>query len=76
MNPRDRLQVVINHKLCHNCLLPFHNTDNCGARSVCGVSGCGQKHTMYIQYGYDMPSSNVKVSNAGVFLLIRQLTCP
>ena len=48
MKPLDRRNVVINHKLCHNCLLASHGTDSCGKKSVCAVSGCGRKHTMYI----------------------------
>ena len=48
MNPRERLQNVIRFNLCHNCLLPTHETINCDKRSVCSVQGCGKKHTMYI----------------------------
>ncbi|KAJ8019307.1 hypothetical protein HOLleu_42169 [Holothuria leucospilota] len=70
MSPRERLDVVINHKLCHNCLLSSHKTDDCGKRSVCSVPGCGKKHTKYIHLNDNVAnvsssdtSNNVQVSN-------------
>ncbi|KAJ8043465.1 hypothetical protein HOLleu_10558 [Holothuria leucospilota] len=66
MSPRERLDVVINHKLCHNCLLSSHRTDDCGKRSVCSVPGCGKKHTKYIHLN-DNTSNNVQVSNASFY---------
>ncbi|XP_038071202.1 uncharacterized protein LOC119740069 [Patiria miniata] len=62
MIPRERLNIVTVHKLCHNCLLASHTTDNCGKRSVCGVKGCGRKHTMYIHCP-DIAPPETKVSN-------------
>ena len=70
MSPRVRLNVVTVHKLCHNCLLASHSTDNCGKRSVCGVQGCGRKHTMYIHCpdtAPDIASPESKVSNASFY---------
>ena len=46
LRPRDRLALVNEHKLCHNCLLASHSTANCGKQSVCKV--CKSKHTMWI----------------------------
>jgi hypothetical protein len=65
MQPPGRLQVVVNYKLCHNCLLSSHQTENCGKRSVCSVQGCGKKHTKFIHC--DTPPGNVTVSNASFF---------
>ena len=69
LSPSERLNVVISHKLCHNCLLASHRTSDCGKRSVCGVPGCGKKHTKYIHC--DDNASNTtpvfQVSNASVF---------
>ena len=48
MRPYDRLLYVIDHALCHNCLLPTHETAFCGKKSVCSVPGCGLKHSKYI----------------------------
>ena len=42
LSPSESLNVVISHKLCHNCLLASHRTSDCGKRSVCGVPGCGK----------------------------------
>ncbi|PIK39445.1 hypothetical protein BSL78_23710 [Apostichopus japonicus] len=64
--PRERLTVVIKHKLCHNCLRASHNTSDCGKRSVCSVRGCGRKHTMYIHCDDNTVNSSpdIEVSNA------------
>ncbi|KAJ8050527.1 hypothetical protein HOLleu_03761 [Holothuria leucospilota] len=74
MSPRERLDVVINHKLCHNCLLSSHKTDDCGKRSVCSVPGCGKKHTKNIHLNDNVAnvsssdtSNNVQVSNASFY---------
>ena len=48
MKPYDRLMYVINKKLCHNCLLPNHDTHLCGKKSICSVPDCGMKHTKFI----------------------------
>ncbi|XP_071848513.1 uncharacterized protein [Apostichopus japonicus] len=66
LRPRERLTVVIKHKLCHNCLRASHNTNDCGKRSVCSVRGCGRKHTMYIHCDDNTVNSSpdIEVSNA------------
>ena len=48
LSVRDRIALVDRYALCHNCLLPTHNTASCGKKSVCSVQNCGQKHTMYL----------------------------
>ena len=48
MKPHARLQFVLDHKLCHNCLLSSHETSYCGKKSVCSVPNCGMKHSKYI----------------------------
>ena len=48
MRPYDRLIYVINEKLCHNCLLPNHETRLCGKKSICSVPDCGMKHSKFI----------------------------
>ncbi|XP_022104751.1 uncharacterized protein LOC110986831 [Acanthaster planci] len=66
MSPRQRLNIVVAHKLCHNCLLASHSTNDCGKRSICGVQGCGKKHTMYIHCPDTAPPES-KVSNASFY---------
>ena len=56
-SPQERLKIVNDHKLCHNCLLGSHDTQFCGKRSVCLVKDCGKKHTMYLHI--DEPSNTV-----------------
>ena len=48
MSPRERLALVEQHRLCHNCLLGSHDTRSCGKKSVCLVENCGKKHTVYL----------------------------
>ena len=48
MKPRERLELVVCNKLCHNCLMSNHVTVNCRKPSVCSVPGCGEKHTKFI----------------------------
>jgi len=48
MKPTERLQIVVNHKLCENCLLHNHVANDCRKPSVCSVEGCGLKHTKFI----------------------------
>jgi len=47
-SPRDRLKIVSNNKLCHNCLRGNHSTGNCQKNSVCSVAGCGEKHSKFV----------------------------
>ena len=48
MKPSDRLKLVNEKHLCHNCLLDNHATTNCRKTSVCSVPNCGAKHTKFI----------------------------
>ena len=48
LKPPQRLQAVHEHKLCENCFLSNHTTANCRRDTVCGVEGCGQKHSKFI----------------------------
>ena len=48
MKPSERLDVVNNHVLCHNCFMRSHTTEICGKKSRCSVPGCGAKHSMFI----------------------------
>ena len=65
----ERLNLVEQHKLCHNCLLPTHATASCGKKSVCFVEGCGQKHTMYLHVDAIEQSAGATVaaSNCSTF---------
>ena len=49
----NRLDIVLRYNLCHNCLLPTHQTSDCEKQLVCSVNGCGKKHTMYIHINED-----------------------
>ena len=48
LKPSERLDVVNNHALCHNCFVKSHTTEICGKKSRCSVPECGEKHSMYI----------------------------
>jgi hypothetical protein len=48
MKPIERLGIVESKKLCKNCLLANHSTEECRKPSVCTVPQCGQKHTRFI----------------------------
>ena len=74
LKPMERLQLVIRHKLCENCLLSNHSTANCRKMSVCSVPGCGERHTKFIHVSNREPggatstgsNSNVRLLNANV----------
>ena len=58
LKPSERLDVVNDHALCHNCFVRSHTTDICGKKSRCSVPECGEKHSMYIHVdGPKMSSS-------------------
>ena len=66
-----RLDVVKQHNLCENCLLPGHDASRCRKTSVCSVEGCGKKHTKFIHVDEVVGSKNhedtqVKVSSNNV----------
>jgi hypothetical protein len=58
MKPLERLKLVNDNRLCHNCLLDNHVTANCRKPSVCSVPNCGAKHTKFIHID---SNSNVAV---------------
>ena len=57
LRPSDRLDLVRRHKLCENCLMDNHTTEQCRKPSVCTVPGCGLKHTKFIHVD---PPANVR----------------
>ena len=62
--PPERLKVVVDNNLCHNCLRSSHKTEFCGKKSICAVDGCGQKHTMWIHCNTsDNVSGNASASD-------------
>ena len=64
MKPRDRYSLVQSRKLCHNCLLSNHATQNCRKPSVCSVPGCGEKHTKFIHLSpEDQPKQELDNKN-------------
>ena len=65
MTPKQRLDLVNQHKLCHNCLLASHEVKYCGKRSVCSIEGCGRKHTRFIHI--DVEQNNDNSSNVSNF---------
>ena len=60
MRIADRLQVVSENKLCHNCLMSNHITDECKNLYVCTISGCGKKHSKFLHM-FNPPVQNVKM---------------
>ena len=64
LTPPERLTVVVDNNLCHNCLRSSHKTEFCGKKSICAVDGCGQKHTMWIHCNTsDNVSGNASASD-------------
>ena len=70
----ERLKLVEQHKLCHNCLLPTHTTASCGKKSVCFVEGCGQRHTMYLHVDAADKSAGTTVAASNCFTFTNK-TC-
>ena len=74
MKPHDRLSLVVQHKLCKNCLLDNHSTANCRKNSVCSVPGCGRRHTKFIHVNHQsdesdndsQPEQSIRLVNATV----------
>lgn len=64
--PKERLQVVIDNRLCFNCLLAGHFTRECRKQSVCTVPGCGRRHTKFIHVD-DIPSRGNNGNGQGTF---------
>ena len=58
MTVTQRIDLVERYSLCHNCLLPSHNTASCGKKSVCSVKNCGKKHTMYLHVDNVKPAQS------------------
>ena len=48
MKLTERVKYVRDHKLCENCLLDNHGTEECRKQSVCDVRDCGKRHTRYL----------------------------
>ena len=60
--PQERLETVLHHKLCENCLRNNHSVENCKKQSVCSVPGCGKKHTKFLHQIDKTTSYNVSTS--------------
>jgi hypothetical protein len=63
MKPLDRLQLVKKHKLCENCLLNNHSTEQCRKPSICSVPNCGMKHNKFIHIDQSSSSSQLQDSS-------------
>ena len=66
MKPVERLQFVKQNKLCENCLMSNHTTDDCRKPGRCTV--CNAKHTRFIQIenvsqGLNESTSNPSLNN-------------
>ena len=57
MRVPDRIKLVREQKLCHQCLAPGHFADSCYRTTTCKVDGCGRKHTMWIHGIHDSATS-------------------
>ena len=57
MSPHDRRKLVLNYKLCENCLRDSHATSICGKKSICMVPNCGLKHSQWIHVSDVRPIS-------------------
>ena len=44
----QKLKVIVDKKLCENCLLSNHMVDRCLRPSMCGIGGCQGKHSRFI----------------------------
>ena len=66
MKPVERLQFVKQNKLCENCLMSNHTTDDCRKPGRCTV--CNAKHTRFIHIenvsqGLNESTSNPSLNN-------------
>ncbi|XP_041470151.1 uncharacterized protein LOC121419759 [Lytechinus variegatus] len=48
MQPEERFKLVVENKLCFNCLEKGHTSRNCQVKRVCSVPGCKRKHTKFL----------------------------
>ena len=44
----QKMQVIIDKKLCENCLLDNHDVIKCLRPSMCGIDGCKLKHSRFV----------------------------
>ena len=51
MRPQDRFEMVKGGRLCFNCLLPNHITNDCPKQSFCSVPNCNRKHSKFLHLG-------------------------
>ena len=43
-----RINLVKQHNLCFNCLMPGHTSNRCQLTRTCSVPGCNRKHTKFL----------------------------
>ena len=48
MSVDDRIKLVVQKRLCQNCLKPFHNADSCFKEISCKRKGCMIKHSYWL----------------------------
>ena len=65
LSPSQRLDVVVQNSLCHNCFLSTHSTNRCGKKTSCFVKGCKARHSMWIHIdGCDYSDHSHRASHA------------
>ena len=50
LKAEQKLNFIVEKKLCENCLLDNHVVEKCFRPSMCGVNGCEQKHSRFIHF--------------------------
>ena len=67
MTPKKRIELCIAKKLCKNCLLHNHTTEQCKLLRRCTI--CGDKHTKFLHVndsnGQDKSKSSVSTDLSG-----------
>lgn len=48
LKPEQKLNVIVDKKLCENCLLDNHVVETCMRPSMCGINDCKEKHSRFI----------------------------
>lgn len=70
LKAEDKFDVIVENKLCENCLLDNHSVHKCFRPSMCGIYGCKLKHSRFIHFvkvKSEIVQSVVCATNQGEF---------
>ena len=66
LKAEQKYDVIVDKKLCENCLLDNHTVENCLRSSMCGINQCSDKHSRFIhslKVKSDVKNSSVGLTN-------------